>query len=167
MPAVDPLGAGHAPPAQFAGSPDSAQQWQATRTSAGLSFAGAVARCLKNSVNFKDRAVRSEYWWFVVFCVVVLVGLVGLEVALLGRKTAVLTGVAWVLLQLPLLAVTVRRLHDTGKSGWLQLISFVPLVGPILLTVWLASPGEPTPNNWGPPPGTAAEVLRETEGLVA
>jgi len=53
---------------------------------------------------------------------------------------------------IPNLAVFVRRLHDTGKSGWTLLVYFIPLVGLILLIVWLASDSQPGSNQWGPNP---------------
>lgn len=52
-----------------------------------------------------------------------------------------------------MLAAGVRRLHDTGRSGWWLLVSLVPIVGGIILLVLLASAGEPGPNRYGPPPG--------------
>jgi hypothetical protein len=53
---------------------------------------------------------------------------------------------------LPGLAVAVRRLHDTGRSGWWLLLSFIPIVGAIILIVWLATDGDPNPNMHGPSP---------------
>ena len=53
---------------------------------------------------------------------------------------------------LPLLAVSVRRLHDLGKSGWMMLLVFVPIVGGILLLVWFVSDGEPYDNEYGAVP---------------
>jgi uncharacterized membrane protein YhaH (DUF805 family) len=63
---------------------------------------------------------------------------------------------------LPSLAVGVRRLHDTGRSGWWMLISFIPLIGGIVLIVFFATDGEEQPNPYGPNPKTvpgAASVL--------
>ena len=57
-----------------------------------------------------------------------------------------------VALFVPSLAAAVRRLHDTGKSGWIILISLIPIVGTILLIVFLAQSGEQQPNQYGPPP---------------
>ena len=53
---------------------------------------------------------------------------------------------------LPLLAVSVRRLHDLGKSGWMMLVMFIPFVGGILLLVWFVSDGEAANNAYGPVP---------------
>jgi uncharacterized membrane protein YhaH (DUF805 family) len=59
---------------------------------------------------------------------------------------------------IPSIAVTTRRLHDTGRSGWWQLIALLPLVGAIILLVFLVSDGEANPNQYGPNPKTAAAI---------
>ena len=81
------------------------------------SFGEAVKVCFQNYATFRGRASRSEYWWFFLFCI--LLGFVGgfLEAAM-GRDGAVLSGLASLATFLPSLSVTVRRLHDTGRSGW-------------------------------------------------
>ena len=62
---------------------------------------------------------------------------------------------------IPNLAVFVRRLHDTGKSGWTLLVYFIPLVGLILLIVWLASDSQPGSNQWGPNPKETDDSINE------
>ena len=63
----------------------------------------------------------------------------------------------------PSLAVAIRRLHDTNKSGWFLLLALIPIVGFIVLIVFLATPGEPGPNNYGlPDPGPTGAQHRLT-----
>jgi uncharacterized membrane protein YhaH (DUF805 family) len=132
-----------------------------------LSFTEAVQICFRKYADFAGRARRPEYWWWVLF--VFLVDLVvnalgGFQpiLVLLGRgesgeSTAwsVLAAIVSLLLLLPGLAVFVRRLHDTGRSGWWWLIVLVPLVGAIVLIVFLAQEGDPGPNQYGPSPTPA------------
>ena len=97
------------------------------RPPAGLSLAAAVKRCLSNYATFKGRAARSEYWWFFLFVILSILGTLMLELAVFGEDAvAYMTGIVYLALLLPYLAVTARRLHDTGKSGWAILIQFVP-----------------------------------------
>ncbi|PZX24237.1 DUF805 domain-containing protein [Rhodobacter capsulatus] len=81
------------------------------------SFIEAIKVCFQKYVTFRGRASRSEYWWFFLFCL--LLGFVGgiLETTM-GRDGAVLSGLVSLATFLPSLSVTVRRLHDTDRSGW-------------------------------------------------
>lgn len=129
----------------------------APRPPAGLSFLAAVRRCPRNYANFRGRAARSEYWWFLLFVMVAGLGTLMLELALFGEDAvAWMTGVVYLALVVPSLAAGVRRLHDTGKTGWALLLQFVPLVGGIILLVWMTTPGDPYLNKYGLPPIAAA-----------
>src|SRR3954454_5078562 len=104
-----------------------------------MSFQDAVRVCLQEKyADFNGRARRSEYWWFVLFSAVVLTVLEVLTLtfayasSLLGGLFALLTFVAAVALIVPALAVAVRRLHDSDKSGWFLLFALVPFVGGII-----------------------------------
>lgn len=105
---------------------------------------------LKNYVGFSGRARRKEYWMFVLFNVVIsfVLGAIG---ALIDQGS-LLGSIYALAVLLPGLAVTVRRLHDTGRAGWWLLISFVPLIGFIVLLVFTAADGEPGDNAYGPNP---------------
>jgi uncharacterized membrane protein YhaH (DUF805 family) len=118
-----------------------------------MSFTEAVKTCFQKYAVFSGRARPSEYWWWVLFNILLVVVLV-LVFSGGGTETGAeaLIGLAWLALLLPSLAVTVRRLHDTGRSGWWWFISLVPLVGPIVLIVFLATAGDPGPNRYGPAP---------------
>jgi uncharacterized membrane protein YhaH (DUF805 family) len=106
----------------------------------------AVMTCFNKYVEFKGRADRPEFWYFVLFQVVVL--------AVLGLVSQTLQGLGSLALFLPGLAVSVRRLHDIGKSGWWVLIGLIPLVGWVILIYWGVQPGQPAANEYGEPTGT-------------
>jgi uncharacterized membrane protein YhaH (DUF805 family) len=113
---------------------------------------------LKNYVGFSGRARRTEYWMFVLFHLIAVVVLSVLDGLVFQDGQGYLTP-AYVLLSiLPTLAVVVRRLHDTGRSGWWYLISLVPLVGGIVLLVFTVSEGNMGPNEYGDDPKQASLV---------
>ncbi|MFD9302779.1 DUF805 domain-containing protein [Streptomyces sp. NPDC060048] len=105
---------------------------------------------LKKYADFSGRARRQEYWMFFLFNLGALI-VVAIIDAVIGTSP-------WLYLLyalatfLPNLGVTVRRLHDSGKSGWWILIGIVPLIGGIWLLVLLATEGQPNPNQFGPSP---------------
>jgi uncharacterized membrane protein YhaH (DUF805 family) len=115
-----------------------------------MPFGGAVRVCLRKYADFSGRASRSEYWWFILFTLIVAT-----IAASLDASGGVLV-VAWLALVIPSLAVGVRRLHDTERSGWWLLIYFIPLVGWLVLLVFLASRGDSGPNRYGAPPSAAS-----------
>lgn len=111
---------------------------------------------LQKYADFSGRAGRREYWMFtlIVICIYLVLGLLaGLFgdniLGMLFTTVYVLTALA---LFVPSLAVTIRRLHDTDRSGWWFLISFVPIVGPFILLYFLILAGTPDSNRFGPAP---------------
>ena len=117
-----------------------------------MNFSDSVATCLKKYVDFNGRALRSEYWWFVVFQIVVGFG-IGLASGLFALSEATakgLSGLFSLAMLLPSLAVAARRLHDVNRSGWWQLIAFT-IIGLIPLLYWLCVEGDATANEYGPP----------------
>ena len=104
---------------------------------------------LKNYVNFEGRATRAEFWWFFLFNLIV-----GVILSLFGRVGTVLSGIWSLAILLPYLGLSVRRLHDINKSGWLMLLGLIPLVGWIILIIWWAKVGDSTENQYGPVPET-------------
>lgn len=113
--------------------------------------------------TFSGRARRSEYWWFSVVYMIAAVALVEIgwvfEVPLLG-----------VLLQpflVPMLSVSVRRLHDTGRSGWRMLIGLGPVAGPIVYLVGMMADSAPGANRYGPSPETAGHLVGKWAGVAA
>jgi uncharacterized membrane protein YhaH (DUF805 family) len=104
---------------------------------------------LKRYAQFDGRAGRAEYWWFVL-----ATAIIGVPLQILGYfSSAVFIAYFFLSLALlvPSLAVIVRRLHDTNKSGWFMLIGLIPLIGFIVVIVFLATSGDTSANKYGPP----------------
>ena len=125
-----------------------------------MSPADAVRSVLRSYARFSGRARRSEYWWWSLAYTVVFVAyfvLIGLLAAVAGESEPVATAAGLVYLALvaavvvPSVAVTVRRLHDTGRSGWWYLICFAPLGG-IALLVFTCMDSQQGTNVYGPSP---------------
>jgi uncharacterized membrane protein YhaH (DUF805 family) len=107
---------------------------------------------LKKYATFKGRASRAEFWMFVLIDSIISIALyVGGPALGMGSVPVLIYTVATVL---PNLAVTVRRLHDTSRSGWWCLLNFAPLIGVIWLVVMLAGRSD-YDETYGPYPGTA------------
>ncbi|MFP9116991.1 DUF805 domain-containing protein [Flavobacterium sp. RNTU_13] len=104
-----------------------------------------------NYANFSGRARRAEFWNFII-CNIVITLLLSLLIFILD-DTGITMYIAYALVTfLPLVAATVRRLHDTNKSGLYILVGFIPVVGGIWLLILLATNGDYGPNNYGPDP---------------
>jgi uncharacterized membrane protein YhaH (DUF805 family) len=114
-----------------------------------MDFMTAVKHVFANYANFSGRARRSEYWWFYLFNIIVnavasvVDGAIGMPI---------LAIVAFLGLIIPGIAVSVRRMHDIGKSGWWLFIVLIPLVGIILLIYWFVQRGTVGPNEYGEDP---------------
>jgi uncharacterized membrane protein YhaH (DUF805 family) len=113
-------------------------------------FIGAFTDVFKNYANFSGRLSVGGYWRFFAMNIVVVVVLLALTAA--SELFGILYLLYVLVLLVPSLAAGVRRLHDTGKSGWLVLIALIPIVGSIILIVFLASGGDQQPNQYGPVP---------------
>lgn len=105
---------------------------------------------LKKYADFSGRARRQEFWMFTLIQAAIVIVLAIIDLAL--ETFPLFLGLYFLGTLLPNLAVTVRRLHDLGKSGWWYFISFVPFVGGIWLLVLTATEGQPNPNEYGPSP---------------
>ena len=103
--------------------------------STAVSFVEAITICMSKFADFKGRASRSEYWWFYLFALLLTWG------SMLVDSTQVLSGIINLVLICPVFAVGARRLHDTNRSGWWQLLG-VTIIGLIPLIIWLASEGK-------------------------
>src|SRR5918993_1559988 len=121
-------------------------------------------QALKKYAVFSSRSRRKEYWYFVLFNIIVSIVL-GLIDALLGTGgpyagAGLLSGIYGLAVLIPTLAVTVRRLHDIDRTGWWILIGLVPLIGGIVLLVFALLDGTPGDNRYGPnSKGATARVV--------
>jgi uncharacterized membrane protein YhaH (DUF805 family) len=115
-----------------------------------VSFGAAIKSCLNQYAGFSGRARRSEYWFFALFgFLVYLVAAVLLAAPVgIGRTLGFLAVLGLVL---PALAVTVRRLHDTGRSGAWVLLNLIPFGG-IVTLIFICMDSQPHPNQYGPSP---------------
>lgn len=110
-----------------------------------------------NFMNFWGRSGRSEFWFWLLYANVFLL-LGGVGVLLFVRLEEAMTPLAILYLSitavvlLPSLAVSVRRLHDIGRTGWWLFIYFVPVVGPLLLLYFFVQPSDEEQNRYGPVP---------------
>ena len=100
-----------------------------------VGFVEAVKLFFKNYTNFSGRSRRSEYWWFCLFNLIVSL--------LLSLILPDIVGLWSVVILVPTLSLVVRRLHDIGKSGWWYFIGLVPLVGAVLLLIWICRDSDP------------------------
>jgi uncharacterized membrane protein YhaH (DUF805 family) len=113
--------------------------------------------CMKKYVDLSGRARRKEYWMFHLFNVIFTIAVVILA-SIFGTASEedlgfrVIYGLFALAIILPTLSVTVRRLHDVGKSGWWIFISLVPLIGSIWLLVLMVTDSQPGENQYGPNP---------------
>ncbi len=113
-------------------------------------------KVLRQYADFSGRARRKEYWMFLLFNIIIsfvlgaIDGFIGTYSAQFGL--GLFGGLYSLVILIPSLAVTVRRLHDTGRSGWTILLGLIPIVGAIILIVMLATEGKPGPNKYGANP---------------
>lgn len=110
------------------------QPYNAADTTMG--FGEAIKVCFNKYANFSGRASRAEYWWFYLFTFLV---------------TMVTCGVGGLVFIIPQYSVGARRLHDTGRSGWLQLLGLIPIVGLVLIYWWVLE-GDQGTNEYGEKP---------------
>lgn len=109
--------------------------------------------------DFSGRARRSEYWYFILVYMLILIALSIVDVVMGWFSTdagvGVLSGIYTLALLIPSLSVAVRRLHDTDRSGWWLLIGLIPLIGGIVLLVFFVQDSQAGTNRFGPNPKEA------------
>ncbi len=132
-----------------------------------MGFTDAISSGFSTFTDFSGRASRSEFWWWVLF-----LWLVSLVAGILDHVTNLgfddthtfarvqyggwITLVAVLILAIPTLAVTVRRLHDAGSSGWWVLMYFICCLGALALYIMCLRGSQSGANKYGPPPGVTA-----------
>ena len=111
---------------------------------------------LKKYGVFNGRARRKEYWYFVLFNIIISIVLAVID-GVAGTFSAeagmgLLGGIYILVVLIPSIAVSVRRLHDTNRSGWWLLIGLIPLIGGIVLLIFMVQDSKPDENQYGPNP---------------
>ncbi len=127
-----------------------------------MGFTEAVKSVFSNYANFSGRARRSEYWYFILSAMLVQLMLYMLmaigggfnrdAISLFAIIIALFTFIYDLVLIIPRISVSIRRLHDTGRSGWNLLWGFVPLIGSIIVLIFMATDSVQGENQYGPNP---------------
>ncbi|MDT7843296.1 DUF805 domain-containing protein [Streptomyces justiciae] len=121
-----------------------------------MSFADAARVCLTAKyATFSGRARRAEYWWFSLVYVIAT----GIVTGIIFVTETLLLGVLLLPFIVPMLSVSVRRLHDTGKSGRRMLIALIPIAGPVMYLVGMTVDSVPTTNGYGPSPKAVGHLV--------
>ena len=119
-----------------------------------MDLSTSVKVCFKKYATFEGRAQRSEFWYFCLFCLLVGIVTLYIDISVLGysveEEYTPLNTIAYLAVLIPSISVTARRLHDIGKSGWWMLLALTG-IGIILLIVWYATEGEKKKNRFGNP----------------
>lgn len=138
-----------------------------------MTFPEAIKSAFRNYANFRGRARRSEFWYFyllnfiinftariivslpLIFSLASEGGETVTPVSLTGTFT-VFMGLALLVINLvlaiPSISVSVRRLHDTGSSGWYLLVGLIPMIGAVMMLFWFCQDSQPDANKWGKNP---------------
>jgi uncharacterized membrane protein YhaH (DUF805 family) len=113
-----------------------------------MTFSEAVKSGFDHYTKFEGRAHKAAFWWWFLFQLLVYIGAEIID-AILG------TPIFWIIavlgLLLPNLSVSIRRLHDTNRTGWWILIGLIPIVGFIVLLIFYLQQSDPGVNDYGPP----------------
>ena len=124
-----------------------------------MTFIDSIKTCFKKYITIKGRAPRSEYWWFqAMFVPFFLFVVIMSEAENLESSSELiiwfylLCFVIVIISLIPVITVTIRRFHDTNKSGWYFLLGFIPLVGSLIVTVMMIPEGNKGKNKYGPNP---------------
>ncbi|HET7899776.1 MAG TPA: DUF805 domain-containing protein [Candidatus Nanopelagicales bacterium] len=178
--AYPPAPPGYAPPPGYVGAAP-AYNLAGYQPTPQVTFAQAIRLGFRKYATFAGRATRAEYWWWALFNGLILLpfyiivaavsasitpssragtttGTTSAGSAALLLVVALVFLVVAVALLIPTISVAVRRLHDTGRSGWWYWISLVPWVGGIILLVFLVLDSNQGPNAYGPPSRGAADL---------
>ena len=106
-----------------------------------VDFTKAIKLFFLYALNFKGRSSKSEFWWGYLF---------NLLASLVLPVIPIVGGLLSLVMIVPGVALSVRRMHDIGKSGWYLLMGLIPLAGPIIVLVYMCTASQPGANQWGP-----------------
>lgn len=124
-------------------------------------------KVLSQYADFAGRARRKEFWMFVLFNTLIGIALSIIDSAIgtpgASSGTGLLGGIYSLALLIPGLAVSVRRLHDIGRSGWWLLLNLIPIIGWIVVLVWDCTDSETGSNQYGPNPKSGYEAEQKPE----
>ena len=115
-----------------------------------MSPAEAVRSGFAHYVRFDGRASRPAFWWWLPFAILLALAVTALDGPVF-EESMLLTLFVWLCLIPPSLSVAIRRLHDTDRSGWWILISFIPIIGFAVLLIFYLEDGDSADNVYGPP----------------
>ena len=118
-----------------------------------MTFTKSIEVCFNKYAIFSGRASRSEFWWFFLFGFLGSIIASIIDVMIFGYSIEVSGPMYWIfliVLLLPSFAVGARRLHDTDKTGWWQLL-WITIIGGIIVIIWQATMGEKKKNRYGAP----------------
>lgn len=101
-----------------------------------MTFVESIKVCFTKYADFKGKADKSEFWWWALFNFIA-----GICLGIIDERLSLAFSVATLI---PYIAVSTRRLHDVDKSGWMQLIGLIPIIGWILIIIWLAQDSKPS-----------------------
>jgi uncharacterized membrane protein YhaH (DUF805 family) len=111
---------------------------------------------VKKYATFTGRARRKEYWYFTLFNIVIVIPLtlIDMMTGTFSKEAnmGLFSGLFILAILIPSIAVSIRRLHDTNRTGWWMLISFIPILGPIVLLIFLVQDSQIGENRYGPNP---------------
>jgi len=116
-----------------------------------MGFGEAINTCFAKYATFSGRAARPEYWYWVLFTLLAALAFIVIEMRVSAEGGEILSWIFNIATFVPSIAVAARRLHDTDRSGWWQLLAFVPIIGWILLLVWMCQRGTSGGNRFGWP----------------
>ena len=132
-----------------------------------MNFTAAIRSFWSRFADFKGRSRRSEYWYAQLFLVVTNLAVAGIDLALMdgdldrfiANGGGGIVGLIWIFATIvPALAVLIRRLHDTGRTGWWALVGLVPFVGAIVLLVFTVSDSSNEENKYGTSPKASSNL---------
>ena len=132
-----------------------------------MNFTAGIRSFWSRFADFKGRSRRSEYWYVQLFLVVTNLAVAGIDLALMdgdldrfiANGGGGIVGLIWIFATIvPALAVLIRRLHDTGRTGWWALVGLVPFVGAIVLLVFTVSDSSNEENKYGTSPKASSNL---------